>query len=380
MANPQVVSIPEWEWVKIATATRKVFVNRLNSTVTYYKTYRLTGKYAPEAPTIGTIPQEAVEIFRDSNEQVIESSEALDVYIMCANHDNDSDESGLILVGPFQESIDIYLQDQISDPLEFYLSRKLATTSLTENIPINTSSSPWQVTETETITVLDPTGFQVGLWVELWDNSLKFQAEIENVSGSDITLAKPIGFPFTTNSILYLVDVDQNKNFTLAGTNPIGHQYYTYEPPMMYGNDTHENRFMITMLHDTASDPALYGDIEALTNGIVFSGKGKRFATETGLADDLVLFNNLFNIKRNEDYKSIAYDVAFDPASGNTSIPGETGKYGTSVRKTFNGQDKSGVVIPVRVLREEATRALFRDDLSSLFLHRIRVIGHRVLP
>lgn len=270
-------------------------------------------------------------------------------------------------------NVDTYIQDQISDPLEFYLSRKINETNLTTSIPINTAGDPWEVTETETITLDDVTGVAAGLWIELWEGAFKFQAEIDGVAGSDVTLKKPIGFPFTTAAVVYLVDVDSNKDFTGTG---IGPQYYTYDPPSIYTEDTHENRYMITMLHVAESDASLYGDQAELPNGIVYSGRGKTFTYETGLAADLVLYNNLFNVRRNEDYKSLAYDVSFEPRSGN---PAAGNFYGTTVRKTFNGQDKSGVVIPVRQDRNEATRALFRDDLSGLELHRIRVVGHQVI-
>lgn len=276
--------------------------------------------------------------------------------------------------GLFQE---VEIQDQISDPLEFYLSRKITTTNLTSNIAVVDQGDYLEVTETATVQVDDATGAApdpVGsMWLEIWEGPFKYQGEIISVTGNNLSLAKPIGFPFTTSAVVYIVDVNQNRDFTGTG---IGSQYYTYDPPSSYTEDTHETRFMITMLHSNDADPSLYGDIAELPLGIVYSGRGTLFSTETGLPKDLVVYNNLFNIKINEDYKSVAYDVSFDPKSGNPSSPNLAG---TSVRKTFNGRDKSGVVIPVRQSRDEATRALFRDDLSTLDLHRIRIIGHQVI-
>lgn len=98
MAIPDVQTIPEWEWVKIAGGVIKGSINRLSSPVYYYQTYRLEDETAPTAPTIGTIPEEAVRMFQDSDQELIESSDPIDVYIMCANADDDSNEVGKIRV------------------------------------------------------------------------------------------------------------------------------------------------------------------------------------------------------------------------------------------------------------------------------------------
>jgi hypothetical protein len=228
------------------------------------------------------------------------------------------------------------------------------------------------VVETTQVTLADSTGLAVGLWVEIWEGPFKYQGEISAVASATIDLLLPIGFPFTTSAVVYLVDVDQNKDFTGTG---IGPQLYTYDPPSIYTEDSYINRFIVAMLHTDESDSSTYGDIQGgLSMGIAFSGRGKLFALETGLPLDLIVYNELFNIKQNVDYKTIAYDVTYEPKSGNPASPA---LYGTSVRKTFNGKDKSGIVIPVRQARDEATRAWFRDDLSSLDYHRIRMIGHQ---
>ncbi len=87
MADPAVVNLNEWVWTKIATAVTGGNLNRLSSTVSYYQTYRLTGTAAPTAPTVGTLPEEAVKIFEKSNQEPIESTESIDVYILCKKTD-----------------------------------------------------------------------------------------------------------------------------------------------------------------------------------------------------------------------------------------------------------------------------------------------------
>lgn len=99
MENPNVISLPEWEWTKIATNVIMGTIHRLSTTVYYYQTYRKTGEAAPTAPTIGTIPNEAVKIFEQKSEEDIGAPAAADVYIMTMNNDEDNDDdSGKIRV------------------------------------------------------------------------------------------------------------------------------------------------------------------------------------------------------------------------------------------------------------------------------------------
>ena len=88
MANPLVVDIlTEWAWQKVATAVKTGAIHRLTTEVEYYQTYRLTGVAAPTAPTLGTLPEEAVKMFELSGSEAISSAENIDVYIM-VKYDN----------------------------------------------------------------------------------------------------------------------------------------------------------------------------------------------------------------------------------------------------------------------------------------------------
>jgi len=99
MSNPTIIdTMDEWVWRKVATAVTTGIIHRLNSQVYYYQTYRLTGAAAPAAPTVGTIPSEAVLMFMDGPEK-ISNSELIDVYVMPANKDDDAtDDVGKIRI------------------------------------------------------------------------------------------------------------------------------------------------------------------------------------------------------------------------------------------------------------------------------------------
>jgi hypothetical protein len=274
--------------------------------------------------------------------------------------------------------LDVYLQDQTTNPLEWYVSRKITTTNLSNNIGVTDEGLYLQTTPTITVTLDSVVGAAPDLvgnfYLELWEGFFQYQGEIVSVVDNDVTVAFPIEFPFTTAATAYIVDVNQNRDFTVA--TGIGEQEYSFAPAPTFLGDWHINRFMVSMLHADESDSSTYGDIQGgLDLGISFCGAGTLFPSETGLPKNLRLGYCLFNIKLNSDYKSVAFDVAYDPKSGNPASPT---LYGTFVRKTFNGQDKSGVVIPVRKERNERAFIILRDDLSDMVLHRIRAIGHLV--
>jgi len=92
MANPVIETINEWTWVKVATGVVTGKVYRVNPTINYYHTHRLTTTGAPGALTIGTIPDEAVRMFGESTVFDIFAGASADIYVMCANFDDDADD------------------------------------------------------------------------------------------------------------------------------------------------------------------------------------------------------------------------------------------------------------------------------------------------
>lgn len=271
------------------------------------------------------------------------------------------------------DPVDVENIASIKSPVEWYLSRKLTTTNLSSNIPVLPSGDDFVINPVFTVTLdsvanasADAKGNK---WLEIWEGNLIYQGEIESVLVNDVTLATPIQFPFTTAATVYIVDINQNRNFTGTGINQ---QEYSIAPGAAFTSNLLINRFIVTMLHTGESDSSLYGDLAELTNGVYFCGEGTRFPSETGLTGNLSLGNCLFNMKKNSDYESTAYDVQFRPKSGN---PSAGTLFGTTVRKTFNGEDKNGVAIPVQSNRNESTVAIFRDNLDTLSQHRIRVMG-----
>ncbi len=85
-------------WVKVATDIILGSIHLVNRRPWYYRTYRLTGEAAPDNPSEGTIPDEAVEIFVTTTEELIRAIEPIDVYLFCDNLNPDKTEIGKVVV------------------------------------------------------------------------------------------------------------------------------------------------------------------------------------------------------------------------------------------------------------------------------------------
>ena len=92
MAKPVVIELEPWKWVKVVSNAQTGILNRLNSSVTYYQTYRDVDDVPPPNPSNGQIPKEAVRIFEESNQELIGDTTSIDVYILCCGQDGNKGE------------------------------------------------------------------------------------------------------------------------------------------------------------------------------------------------------------------------------------------------------------------------------------------------
>lgn len=84
MANPLFIEIEKDKWTKIATGVLTGIVHKVKSTPdNYMQTYRLTGESAP------TLKSDGVLLFSDSQNESIESSEEIDVYLLANGADGE---------------------------------------------------------------------------------------------------------------------------------------------------------------------------------------------------------------------------------------------------------------------------------------------------
>ena len=99
MANPAVVEInTEWTWQKVATGITMGSIHLVNRGTCYFRTYRMTGESAPDNPSEGTIPDEAIQIFLNKIEELIRNNEASDIYLFCKCSNRKNPSTGKVVI------------------------------------------------------------------------------------------------------------------------------------------------------------------------------------------------------------------------------------------------------------------------------------------
>ena len=81
--------ITEGVWTKVATAVTGGIIDRLKSEFTFWVTSVATGAAAPDA----AIKTKSPKLFEDSNQETVESSTAIDVYIWIENADGNTNST-----------------------------------------------------------------------------------------------------------------------------------------------------------------------------------------------------------------------------------------------------------------------------------------------
>lgn len=131
-------------------------------------------------------------------------------------------------------------------------------------------------------------------------------------------------------------------------------QIYYGGPPA--GEVWHITRILFSMVHGTAGDLGLFGNITALVNGTVLRA---RVSSQYG---------TLTNWKTNADMKTDMFDVEFDSRSGGQ------GSFGTSGRGSF----AVGTDAVVRLDGDQGDRfeVIVQDDITLLDFFAMKVQGH----
>ena len=98
MANPTVLKMKEGRVYKAAANVTTGVISRSRISdpmMAVYCTYRIAGQSAPD---FDTVKNEAVILFGESDQAKIESSFAIDVYLICGNGDGDNNDWGEVVI------------------------------------------------------------------------------------------------------------------------------------------------------------------------------------------------------------------------------------------------------------------------------------------
>lgn len=326
-----VINLTKDVWTLVAANTTLKVVKVWSTSPSQY--LYVTRAQGQPAPTDNTAAQPI------KDEAKISNSSPVDIYVKAVRKD------GAILID--SEIVENVRQDNTSAILDIYFSEKLK-----EDITLTQDTVPGTEPGNFVFNVSAGHGFTGGgEWLEIWENGYFAQVEVESVNVDAVTVALPIERVWTTSAVVKRVNVDMNVD----GTAP---RKFTFSP---IGTSWDVTRFILNMTHASAGDDSKFGSLPALTNGVYARRKNNGSGT----------FGNLFNSKTNGEFRTRAYDLNYSDKAGG-------GLFGTSVRRSFNGDDKNGAVVRVDGASLVELEAWIRDNISTLSSFRVILQGSAV--
>lgn len=174
--------------------------------------------------------------------------------------------------------------------------------------------------------------------------------DIIAINGNIITINRPVDFNYTTDDMIRKII----NNMAVDGSVTPQEFRITSEQSLAM---THITRIIFEMTHGTAGDLGKFGNLPALTNGVVVRAfKGQFNAWKT-----ITIW------KTNADIKRDMYDVQFDNRSGGG------GDFGTTGRATFT---EFGMVGEYDPAYNDFLEILIQDDLTGLESFKMNAQGH----
>lgn len=228
----------------------------------------------------------------------------------------------------------VYVQDQITPPLDLPFLRELGTATLASNATVGT----------RTVTLAAGHGFVAGNVIEFADTangSLFMQARVLSVASDTLTLDSLINRTYTVGNT-YVVRSSRSMNVD-GSTTPV---VFKVEPLPDQSGDIVQ--LIIAITDNAAMDFETFGGIPALTRGVML---------RVNYGDGT--FKNIANFKTNGDIERFSFDSKYFINNGG-GIRGFTG------RMTFGGQDKHGVVIRLDGALNEALEVVVQDNLTGI--------------
>ncbi|RLC38021.1 hypothetical protein DRH27_03290 [Candidatus Falkowbacteria bacterium] len=182
-----------------------------------------------------------------------------------------------------------------------------------------------------------------------------YQAKVLLVDVNALTMDTPLNFPYLTApgvegqaTIVFKIE----NNLAVNGS-ATPQKFEVFAPGDHVWAVT---RMFITMLTDGAPDDGLFGDLDALTRGVIFRILNGRIY-------------NKGNFKDNGDIAAICYDLTYSQRSG------PHGSHGVRARASFASAGKSGNAIILDGSKNEKAEVIVQDDLLNLVEFKIALQG-----
>ena len=243
---------------------------------------------------------------------------------------------------------DVSLQNEITPIVDLHLLLKLGDMTILAQGAIN------DLTIQVSSVVVPVIGDAIAL-IEAGGDAY-FQAEILAITplgGDDYTLGldSPLDFPFGVTDIGSLDSYDLNVDGSVT---PV---VFSLGPTGLASNVEWDiTRMLASLIGSTAMDDGKFASIPALLRGIMVrevNGQTK----------------NIFNAKTNGEIKEHAFDLSYADKA-------PAGQFGMGFRRSFNGQEKNGVVIRLSNESGDGIQCIIQDDLTALNSFKVTVQGN----
>lgn len=324
MASPVVKTLIADAWTLVAEASTGASIHILDfSPKMYLQTYRVAGQAAP------TDMADAIGL---KDEKEVANEAPVDIYIVAQGADG-------------RIRVDV---GDLSAPTGFapVLSRYLATlTGTATTLTADTVKNSNSIEVASVVGIPNGSALKIG---ELFAEPT-FPIVVSQL-GNVLTLDRRIDFDHLNGDAVVVVEEDMA---TTAGSLAAPLEYFIAPEP---GEVYHVTRLLMSITHASAGDLGLFGNLPALTNGVIIRA----------LIDGQ--YETLSNWKTNADAKDDMYDVEFDTRSGGG------GTFGTSGRGTFT---RLGTVVRLDGGRGDRIEFYVQDDLTGLTAMKVKAQGHR---
>jgi hypothetical protein len=326
MSNPDKITTLQDTWTKIASGVSYGKLWVVDFGTPYYYTYRIAGETPPTAKSDGVLLQVP--------SLTIAYEDASDLYIWSDTKD-----------GEVRFDYDNFPSTPRNKrPLDLFMS------TLTGQ-PAKTTLSAPALKDTNEVTLTSVTGITTGQYFGMFDTAteqFEFATVVAPPVENVVTIDSPLCCDFSAGSLFNPLTRDLNVDG--SGT-PI-----TFSIAPQASGRVRVTRILGVMTTTGTADFSKFGDIDGgLLKGIVLR-------RNNGITD------NIWNVKSNADFASLAYDFdIFDPS-------GPLGVNGLKFRYTFNGEDKHGtsVLLPPG----DRLDLIVQDNLSTILSFRITVQGY----
>jgi uncharacterized protein YdeI (BOF family) len=242
----------------------------------------------------------------------------------------------------------VNIQDQTSPPLDLYFSQAQGAPSTLAAV---TAIDDMSISVTGNII---STGDYVGVFSGASGEGRFYFGEAMNVTGTGpytVALDTPLDFAFDSGDPV----ISTTRELDVNGS--VTPQLFSIQIGGAQGNVKVDiTRIIVSMKLSSAGAENLFGNIAALTSGVVLRRKN---------GDT----RNVWTVKDNSDFGNLSFDTDYTDKVGSSD-------FGFKCRYTFAGQDKHGVA--VRLEPGDFLELIIQDDLTALNGLRIIAAGHVV--